>query len=166
VRAIGVSNFEPDHLDRLIAVTETVPAVNQVELHPFYPQQAIRDANRRHGIVTEAWSPIGGVYGRNTNATLPTGVTSPLDHPIITALADNYGKTPAQVVLRWHLHHDVVVIPKSVHADRIVENSKIFDFALTADEVARIDALDTGVRAGSDPETFSATSYQVDIDNQ
>lgn len=166
VRAIGVSNFEPAHLERLLAATDIVPAVNQVELHPFYTQQAIRDADQQHGIVTEAWSPIGGVYGRNANATVPAGVTSPLDHPVITELAAKYSKTPPQVVLRWHRAHDIVVIPKSVHAERIVENAGIYDFDLTADEVSRIDALDTGVRAGSDPEQFTAQSYPVDIEDQ
>jgi len=117
-------------------------------------------------IITEAWSPIGGVYGRNDKATLPEGVTSPLNHPVVTSLAGKYGKTPAQVVLRWHLQHATIVIPKSVHAERITENSQVFDFTLTEDEVARIDSLDTGTRAGSDPATFSAQSYPVNIEDQ
>jgi diketogulonate reductase-like aldo/keto reductase len=166
VRAIGVSNFEPDHLERLLAATSVVPAVNQIELHPFFTQRATREANKRHGIVTQAWSPIGGVYGRNDKATAPDGATSPLDHPTITDFASKYRKTPAQVILRWHLSHDIVVIPKSVHAERIVENSDIFDFELAADEIARIDDLDTGARAGSDPAVFNADSYPIDIDDQ
>ena len=166
VRAIGVSNFEPAHLEQLITATEVVPAVNQVELHPFFTQQATRAAGERHSIITEAWSPIGGVYGRNDKATIPEGVTSPLDHPVVTSLAGKYGKTPAQVVLRWHLQHATIVIPKSVHAERITENSQVFDFTLTEDEVARIDSLDTGTRAGSDPATFSAQSYPVNIEDQ
>jgi diketogulonate reductase-like aldo/keto reductase len=166
VRAIGVSNFAPDHLERLLEATTIVPAVNQIELHPFFTQQAARDAHAKHGIVTEAWSPIGGSVGRSNGRTMPDGATSPLDHPVITALAAKYGRTAAQIVLRWHLQHDIVVIPKSVHADRIVENSKIFDFELTDDEDARIDRLDTGARFGGNPETFTKDSYPVDIDNQ
>jgi 2,5-diketo-D-gluconate reductase A len=166
VRAIGVSNFEPDHLKRLLGATEIVPAVNQVELHPFYTQQAARDADQQHGIITEAWSPIGGVYGRNANATVPEGVTSPLDHPVVTDLASKYGKTAAQVILRWHLQHGFVAIPKSMRTERIVENGNVFDFELAADEVASIDGLDTGVRAGSDPAKFTAASYPVDIEDQ
>ncbi len=166
VRAIGVSNFEPAHLERLMAATETVPAVNQVELHPFFTQEAVRAADRTHGIVTEAWSPIGGACRRNDQATASGGVRSPLDHPLVTQLAGKYGKTAAQVVLRWHLQHDVVVIPKSVHAERIVENGDVFDFALTADEMGQIDGLDTGIRAGADPADFTAQSYPIDIDDQ
>lgn len=165
-RAIGVSNFEPEHLERLTAATQVVPAVNQVELHPFFTQEAVRAADRTHGIVTEAWSPIGGACRRNDQATASGGVTSPLDHPLVTQLAGKYGKTAAQVVLRWHLQHDVVVIPKSVHAERIVENGDVFDFALTADEMERIDGLDTGLRAGSDPADFTAQSYPIDIEDQ
>jgi diketogulonate reductase-like aldo/keto reductase len=166
VRAIGVSNFEPAHLDLLLAATNVVPAVNQVELHPFFTQQAVRDTDQQHGIVTEAWSPIGGVYGRNQNAARPAGVTSPLDHPVITDLAEKYGKTPAQVILRWQRAHNIVVIPKSVHAERIVENANFFGFNLTSDEVTRIDGLDTGLRAGSDPMQFTAASYPIDIEDQ
>jgi diketogulonate reductase-like aldo/keto reductase len=166
VRAIGVSNFEPDHLDRLIEATDIVPTVNQIELHPFFVQHAVRAANEKYGIVTEAWSPIGGVYGRNASATVPEGATSPLDHPVVVTLASKYDKTAAQVILRWHLQHDIVVIPKSVHAERIAENAGVFDFELTSDEVQQIDGLDTGVRAGSDPATFTKNSYPIDINDQ
>ncbi len=164
-RAIGVSNFTPQHLDRLIAASDVVPAVNQVELSPFFTQQAVRAAHERRGIVTQSWSPIGGVYGRNPNATTNGGV-SPLEHPLIGELAAAYGKTPAQVILRWHLDHRFGAIPKSVHPERIAENFDVFDFVLTADEIARIDALDTGVRAGKDPDQFTADSYPVDVENQ
>lgn len=166
VRAIGVSNFTADHLDRLIAGSNVVPAVNQVELHPFFIQAGLRAAGREHGIVTEAWSPIGGVYNRSESPIVKDGASSPLTHPVVTELAEQYGKSPAQIVLRWHIEHDVVVIPKSVHANRIAENADVFDFALTAEEVAAIDALDTGVRAGADPETFDENTYPVDIDAQ
>lgn len=165
VRAIGVSNFLPHHLERLAAETEVAPAVNQVELSPFYTQGEVRAANDRYGTVTQAWSPIGGVYGRNANATT-NGAASPLLHPTVLEIAERYGKSPAQVVLRWHLDHGFSAIPKSVRPERIVENFGVFDFALTAVEIDQIDALDTGVRAGSDPEQFSAASYQVDVENQ
>ena len=165
VRAIGVSNFLPHHLDTLMAAADVAPAVNQVELNPFFTQQAVRDANEKLGTITQAWSPIGGVYGRNVNATT-NGAATPLEHPVVVAIAQAHAKTPAQVVLRWHLEHGFSAIPKSVHDTRIRENFDVFDFALSADEVSRIDALDTGVRAGSDPEKFTAASYPADIDNQ
>lgn len=165
VRAIGVSNFLPHHLDDLMAAVDTAPAVNQVELNPFYTQDAVRAANDRLGTITQAWSPIGGVYGGNADATT-NGAASPLEHPLIREIADTYRKTPAQVILRWHLDHGFSAIPKSVRAERIEENFDVFDFALTPEQIARIDALDTGVRAGADPETFTAASYPADIDNQ
>jgi diketogulonate reductase-like aldo/keto reductase len=166
VRAIGVSNFEPDHLERLIRATHVTPAVNQIELHPFFTQHAAREANQTHGVVTEAWSPIGGSVGRSTGANLPAGVTSPLDHPVVTALANTYEKTPAQVILRWHLQHGIVVIPKSVHASRIAENGNVFDFELAQHELTQIDQLDTGARFGGNPATFTKDSYPIDIDDQ
>jgi 2,5-diketo-D-gluconate reductase A len=162
VRAIGVSNFSPEHLDRLAAETSVAPAVNQVELHPFFAQPQVRAADKRRGIITQAWSPIGGVYNRKPGGPQ----SSPLEHPDVLAIAERHGKTPAQVVLRWHLDHGFAVIPKSVRAERIRENIDVFDFALEADEIARIDALDTGVRAGSDPEVVHAGSFAVDIDAQ
>ena len=166
VRAIGVSNFGSDDIERLVKATQVVPTVNQVELHPFFTQQAIRKACRKHGIITEAWSPIGGVFQRNRKATASMGANGPLDHPTVTELAGKYAKTPAQVVLRWHLQHGIVAIPKSVHAERIAENADVFDFRLTEEEMRRIDDLDTGVRAGSDPATFTRDSYHVNIDDQ
>jgi diketogulonate reductase-like aldo/keto reductase len=165
VRAIGVSNFLPRHLDALAKQTQVPPAVNQVELNPFYTQEAVREANARTGTVTQAWSPIGGVYGRNPNA-VTNGADSPLSHPVIRGLAAKYDKTPAQVVLRWHLDHGFSAIPKSVRAGRIRENYGVSGFTLEPGEIARVDELDTGTRAGSDPETFTAASYQVDVDSQ
>ena len=106
-------------------------------------------------VTEEAPEKIGGVYGRNVNATT-NGAATPLEHPVVVAIAQAHAKTPAQVVLRWHLEHGFSAIPKSVHDTRIRENFDVFDFALSADEVSRIDALDTGVRAGSDPEKFTA----------
>lgn len=163
VRAIGVSNFEPEHLDRLIKRTEIVPAVNQVELHPYFTQQSVRLANDRLEIATEAWSPIGGVFRRTADSAAPL---DPLSDPVIAGIARSHGRTSAQVMLRWHLQNSVVVIPKSTNPDRIVENSRIHDFVLTADDMAQIDALDTGTRTGRDPETFDGSSYPADIDNQ
>ena len=161
VRAIGVCNFSPQHLWELIARTHIVPAVHQVELHPFFIQQELREADARLGIVTQAWSPIGGVYVKN-----PTAVTNPLAHPVIGALAATYGKTPAQIVLRWHLQHGLSAIPKSVRPERIAENFDLFDFELTTDDLAAIDALDTGVRGGPDPEIVDTTLFAWTIDDE
>lgn len=165
IRAIGVCNFLPHHLRNLQEETGLVPALNQIELNPFYTQSETRAAHAERGIVTQAWAPIGGTYLRNRNA-VTNGADTPLKHPLVTGLAGKYGKTPAQIVIRWHLDHGFSAIPKSVHTERIVENFDVFDFALTAGEIARIDALDTGVRAGGDPETFTAESYPTDIDAQ
>jgi diketogulonate reductase-like aldo/keto reductase len=161
VRAIGVCNFSPRHLDELIARTAVVPAVNQVELHPYFPQRALREAHARLGVVTQAWSPLGGVtvYA----AQDPKTAQGPLTHPVVVGLAEKYGKTPAQIVLRWHLAHGISVIPKSVRPERIAENFDVFDFALTADEVAAIDALDTGARGGPDPEIVDTQLFNLAI---
>ena len=163
VRAIGVCNFTVSHLEHLIAATGVVPAVNQVELHPFFTQPGLQQAHARLGIATQAWSPIGGVYGRNPDAA-PQAARSPMEHPVVTSIAAAHGKTPAQVLLRWHIQQGRSAIPKSVHAERIAENFDVFGFTLSSEELAAIDALDTGVRAGSDPETFDASSYPITID--
>jgi diketogulonate reductase-like aldo/keto reductase len=162
VRAIGVSNFSSHHLEALMKRATVVPAVNQVELNPFFTQPELREFNQRMGIVTQSWSPIGGIYNRKPDAA-PASAPSPLQHPTVQQLAAKYRKTPAQIVLRWQLEHGLSAIPKSVHPDRIAENFAIFDFTLTAAEVAAIDALDTGQRAGSDPEKVHATTYPVTI---
>ncbi|MFE8599247.1 aldo/keto reductase [Archangium violaceum] len=161
VRAIGVCNFSAKHLENLIARAKIVPAVNQVEMHPFFIQRAVRDADTRHGIVTQSWSPIGGV---NVYApSNPNTVKNPLEHPVVVKLAAKYGKTPAQVVLRWHMDHGLSAIPKSVRPERIAENIDIFDFSLTADEVAAIDGIDSGVRGGPDPELVDTRLFNFSI---
>ncbi|HWK92752.1 MAG TPA: aldo/keto reductase [Luteimicrobium sp.] len=149
VRAIGVSNFMPAHLDALLEATDVVPAVNQVELHPYFQQPEVQAADARHGIVTQAWSPIGGItfypgWGDDRRSTL--------DDPTLAAVAAAHGKTPAQVMLRWHLQEGRSAIPKSVTPSRIAENLDVTRFELTADEVAAVDALDSGRRSGPDPE--------------
>jgi diketogulonate reductase-like aldo/keto reductase len=167
VRAIGVSNFSTKHLDDLIARTDVIPAVNQVEVHPHFTQRALRDAHARLGITTQAWSPLGGVnvyMPKRPNAPESAKtLRNPLEDPVITALALKYGKTPAQIVLRWHLDHGWSAIPKSVKPSRIAENFDVFDFSLTAEELAAIDALDTGVRGGPDSERIDTKSYTFTI---
>jgi diketogulonate reductase-like aldo/keto reductase len=162
-RAIGVSNFSAEHLRNLIDRTDVVPAVNQVELHPYFAQPALRDVHAELGIVTQAWSPLGGVlvYMPGTGDE----ARSPLTDPVITDLAATYGKTPAQVVLRWHIEHGFCAIPKSVKPHRIAENFDVLDFSLEAEEVTAIDALDKGVRGGPDPELLSPETYTKVVDN-
>jgi diketogulonate reductase-like aldo/keto reductase len=161
-RAIGVSNFSAEHLRRLIERTDVVPAVNQVELHPYFTQSELREAHAELGIVTQAWSPLGGVLVYVPGSDESRG---PLTDPVITELAAKYGKTSAQVVLRWHLEHGFCAIPKSVKPHRIAENFDVFDFALTAEEVAAIDALDKGVRGGPDPELLNRETHPFVVDN-
>ncbi|WUN50939.1 aldo/keto reductase [Streptomyces sp. NBC_00306] len=141
-RAIGVSNFLPEHLEHLIAETSVVPAVNQIELHPQLQQTASRAFHTQHGIATEAWSPLGSGKGL-------------LDVPTVVAVARKHDRTPAQVVLRWHLQIGNVVIPKSVTPSRIRENLDVFDFELDGDDLAAFAALDEGKRLGPDPATFN-----------
>jgi 2,5-diketo-D-gluconate reductase A len=141
-RAIGVSNFRRADLDRLAAETETVPAVNQVELHPRFQQAELRSDHSDRGIVTEAWSPLA--QGQV------------LDDPAIAAIAEKHGATPAQAILRWHLQLGNVVIPKSVTPERIASNFDLFDFELDADDMAAVAELDDGTRIGPDPATFVA----------
>jgi 2,5-diketo-D-gluconate reductase A len=140
-RSIGVSNFTVEHLERLAERTATVPAVNQIELHPQFPQAALRAYHAEHGIATEAWSPIG--QGGDL-----------LQDGRLRALADGHGRSPAQIVLRWHIQLGNIVFPKSVTPERIRENIDVFDFALSADDMAVIDGLDTGTRKGPDPNRF------------
>jgi len=141
VRAIGVSNFEPEHLRRLIAETSVVPAVDQIELHPHLQQRAAREYHAEQGIATEAWSPLGQGKGL-------------LEVPAIVAIAQKHGRTPAQVVLRWHLQLGNVVIPKSVTPSRIKENIEVFDFSLDTEDLAAISALNEDRRLGPDPASF------------
>lgn len=154
---IGVSNHTPGLLRTLMEQTDIVPAVNQIELHPYFIQHESRELHDRFGIATQAWSPIGGITRYWAQA--PNGGRSALEEPVVTALAEKYGKTAAQVVLRWHLEHGVCAIPKSVKAHRIAENFDVFDFTLTPDEVAAIDALDTGLRSGPDPEVIRLDTF-------
>lgn len=154
VRAIGVSNFMPDHLASLLEATDVVPAVNQIELHPYFQQKELQAADARHDILNQAWSPIGGItFHRDGDGG------STLEDPTITAIAEAHGKSPAQVMLRWHVQEGRSVIPKSVKPHRIAENFDIFDFELTADQVSQIDALDKGVRRGPEPESLTLEAY-------
>jgi 2,5-diketo-D-gluconate reductase A len=141
-RSIGVSNFQVEHLERLAAETETVPAVNQIEVHPYLTNEAVRSYDQEHGIATEAWSPIaqGGV----------------LEDPTITEVAEKVGKTAAQVVLRWHIQRGDIVFPKSVTPSRMKENLELFDFELGSVEMDEISALDRGEegRTGPHPDKF------------
>jgi diketogulonate reductase-like aldo/keto reductase len=153
VRAIGVSNFMPEHLDRLLAVASVVPAVNQIEVHPYFQQTALQRLHAEHGILTQAWSPIGGI------TSYRGGRRSTFDDPTIGDIARRHGKSPAQVMLRWHLQEGRAAIPKSVKPARIAENFDVFDFVLTTDQIAAIDALDTGVRGGPEPDSITLESY-------
>jgi len=153
VRAIGVSNFMPEHLADLLKATSVVPAVNQVELHPYFTQPAVQQADTDHGILTQAWSPIGGItFYRGTGK-------STLQDPAILAIARAHGKTAAQVMLRWHLQRGRSVIPKSVKPERIAENFDVFDFDLTASELDTLDALDAGVRGGPEPASMTLEKF-------
>jgi 2,5-diketo-D-gluconate reductase A len=140
VRSIGVSNFQIDHLERIIDATGVVPAVNQIELHPRLQQAELRRFHAERGIITEAWSPLG-------KGEL-------LDDPVIEEIASAHDRTPAQVVLRWHIQLGNVVIPKSVTPSRIEENFRVFDFELGAGEMERLGELNRGERTGPDPDTF------------
>jgi diketogulonate reductase-like aldo/keto reductase len=142
VRSIGVSNFTADHLQRLLDETGVVPAVNQVELHPRFPQEELRAFHAQHGIVTEAWAPLGQGKGL-------------LAEPVLTEVGRSKNKSPAQVVLRWHIELGNVVIPKSVTPSRIRENFDVFDFSLDDAEMQQISSLATGKRLGPDPRTFN-----------
>jgi 2,5-diketo-D-gluconate reductase A len=143
LRTAGVSNFQPDHLDRIIGETGVVPAVNQIEVHPYFTNLAAREASIRHGIVVEAWSPLG------------QGVL--LNDAVIGRIAAARGKTVAQVALRWHIQHGHVIFPKSEHRERMRENLDVFDFELSAEEMASLDGLDQGERGrtGPNPDTMA-----------
>jgi 2,5-diketo-D-gluconate reductase A len=143
VGSIGVSNFLPEHLERIIGETGQTPVINQIELHPLYEQRDVRDFHREHNIQIECYSPLG------------TGTV--LKHPVIAEIAAKHGKSPAQAILRWHLQQDLVVIPKSVTPERIRENLEIFDFELSDDDMRRIDGLDDpkNGKTGSKPEEFN-----------
>ncbi|CDO24226.1 2,5-diketo-D-gluconate reductase A [Mycolicibacterium mageritense DSM 44476 = CIP 104973] len=143
IRSIGVSNFEPEHLKILMDTTGIVPAVNQIELHPLLPQQELREVHAQLGIATEAWSPLGQ--------------GSLLADPVVTGIAESRGKTPAQVLIRWHIQLGNIVIPKSVNPERIASNFDVFDFELSEQDLASIASLANGTRLGPDPRTFNFT---------
>ncbi len=158
VRAIGVSNFMPDHLARLADASSVTPAVNQIEVHPYFRQPDVLAANAERNIVSQAWSPIGGITFYRDGSKGST-----LQDPTIVEIATALDRTPAQVMLRWHLQQGRQVIPKSVTPSRIAENVDVFDFDLTADQLAAIDALDTGVRGGPDPESITLETFGREI---
>jgi diketogulonate reductase-like aldo/keto reductase len=154
VRAIGVSNFMVDHLTRLLGRASVVPAVNQIEQHPYFAQADVQAFGEQHGILAQAWSPIGGItFYRDS------GHTSALEDPVIGAIAEAHGKSSAQVMLRWGRS----VIPKSTKPHRIAENLDVFDFELTAGEMASLDELETGKRGGPEPETITLDTFGIDI---
>lgn len=143
IRSIGVSNFEPEHLRILIDATGIVPAVNQIELHPLFPQHELREVHAQLGIATEAWSPLGQ--------------GSLLSNPTVVGVADAHGKSAAQVLIRWHIQLGNIVIPKSVNPERIVSNFDVFDFELSEQDMTSISSLEDGTRLGPDPRTFNFT---------
>ena len=164
IRAIGVSNFQPAHLRQLMDNTDVVPVLNQVELHPYFSQQALRQAHDRYGIKTESWSPIGGVF-----VTLPKDPTRPvrlLEDPVVVGLAQKHRKSAAQIVLRWHTQHGCIVIPKSQHYERLLSNIDIFDFTLGADEMAALDGLNRDLRGGPDPELFDVPAFRAIVERR
>ncbi|PRB15629.1 aldo/keto reductase [Microbacterium sp. MYb62] len=158
VRAIGVSNFMVPHLERLLSETTVVPAVNQIEVHPYFSQKPLQRFGSEHGIATQAWSPIGGITSYRGDDSRST-----FNDPVILAIAEAHGKTAAQVMLRWHIQNGVQAIPKSVTPARIAENFDVFDFELSADEIGRIDALDMGVRGGPEPEAITLEAFGREI---
>ena len=143
IRSIGVSNFEPEHLSTLVDATGIVPAVNQIELHPLLPQRELREVHAKMGIATEAWSPLGQ--------------GSLLENATVVTIAEAKRKTPAQVLIRWHVQLGNIVIPKSVNPDRIASNFDVFDFELGESDMASIASLEDGTRLGPDPRTFNFT---------
>ncbi|MBK3638497.1 aldo/keto reductase [Streptomyces sp. MBT97] len=156
VRAIGVSNFMTDHLSALLDATEVVPAVNQLEIHPYFQQRPVLDFDDAHGIVDQAWSPIGGItfypgYGEDRRSVL--------QDPAVTRIAEAHGKSAAQVLLRWGIQQGRSVIPKSTKRHRIAENIDVFDFDLAVDELSALDALETGRRGGPEPEDVTLADY-------
>jgi diketogulonate reductase-like aldo/keto reductase len=146
IRAVGVSNFLPEHLERLAAETALVPAVNQIELHPTYQQREVVDYSKTHSIAVESYSPLG--QGAD------------LEHPTVVDLAETYSRSPAQVILRWHLQRGYIVIPKSNSAERIKSNIDVFDFSLAESELNAITAMEDGNRVGGDPRTFALSQIR------
>lgn len=158
VRAIGVSNFMPHHLERLLAEVEVTPALNQIEVHPYFQQREVQERNAALGIVTQAWAPIGGITFYR-----PGFSQSTLDDPAILTIAQAHGKSAAQVMLRWGVQQGRSVIPKSVKPARIAENFEIFDFELSGDELAAIDALNANQRGGPNPDDITLETFNREI---
>ena len=158
VRAIGVSNFMVDHLTRLLDVCEVVPAINQIELHPYFQQREVQAFGAEHGIVTQAWAPIGGITFYRDSAH-----SSTLEDPAIGEIARIHDKSAAQVMLRWHIQQGRQVIPKSTKPHRIAENFDVFDFELSPTELAVIDGLDTAQRGGPEPSDITLEKFGRDI---
>jgi diketogulonate reductase-like aldo/keto reductase len=156
-RAIGVSNFMPPNVERLLGSASVIPAVNQIEVHPFFQQAALRRIHAEHGIATQAWSPIGGVV-----AYRGRGRTTFAD-PTLLDIGRQHGKSAAQVMLRWHLQSGRAAIPKSTRPARIAENFDIFDFELTREQIAAIEALATGIRGGPEPDSITLANYGMPI---
>ena len=157
VRAIGVSNFMTSHLEQLLAATSVVPAVNQIEVHPYFQQREVEAFGTEHGILTQAWSPIGGITSYRDSEKRS------FDDPVIVGIGEKHGKSAAQVMLRWHLQEGRQVIPKSTKAARIAENIDVFDVELTADELTALDALETGTRGGPEPEDITLETFGREI---
>lgn len=160
VGAIGVSNFMPHHLEALLKETDVVPAVNQVELHPYFTQPEVQAVNAMHGILTQAWSPIGAItfypgYGYDRKSVLEDNT--------LTGIAQHHGKTPAQVLLRWHLQEGRSAIPKSTNPVRIGQNIDVFDFELTANDISGINALNTARSGGPDPDQIDPSAWGIQI---
>jgi diketogulonate reductase-like aldo/keto reductase len=154
VRAIGVSNFMVEHLTTLLDRATVVPAVNQIEVHPYFQQKEVQALGAEQGILTQAWSPLGGItFYRDGHHS------STLEDPVIGDIAKAHNKTPAQVMLRWHLQQGRSVIPKSTKPHRIAENIDVFDFELSAEELTAIGALDTGRRGGPEPEMITVENF-------
>ncbi len=158
VRAIGVSNFMVEHLGALLKHATVVPAVNQIECHPYFAQKPVQDLGAEHGILTQAWSPIGGItFYRDGNHA------STLNDPTIGDIATAHSKTPAQVMLRWGVQHGRSVIPKSTKPSRIAENIDVFDFELSNDHMAALDGLDTARRGGPEPDAITLKAFGREI---
>jgi 2,5-diketo-D-gluconate reductase A len=158
VRAIGVSNFMPHHLEKFLPEIDIVPAVNQIEVHPYFQQRELQALNEKHGILTQAWAPIGGITFYR-----PGFSRSTLEDPVILDIARSHGKSAAQVMIRWGVQERRSVIPKSVRPERIAENFDVFDFELSAEQLAAIDALDADQRGGPDPDLITLENFSRDI---
>lgn len=142
IRAIGVSNFQIHHLEKLAQTAKILPAVNQIECHPHLTQKALREYLAQKNIAVEAWSPLGGTGGNL------------MQEKVLLELAEKYGKSPAQIILRWDIQNEMITIPKSIHKERIEANLQVFDFIMSPDDMAKIDALNKDQRVGPDPDKF------------